>query len=132
MQEEKMQEEKMQEIRKELLDQRERLLVEVRQKRSEAARVQDEGVADPGDASVTEDLRDLLYRLGDSKREQILSIDSALERMERGGYGLCAECGEEINLRRLELQPDTLWCVDCKGLMEKRQAIIEGPDKGKI
>jgi DnaK suppressor protein len=127
-----MQEEKMQEFRKELLDQRERLLVEVRQKRNEAAHVQDEGVADPGDASVTEDLRDLLHLLGDSKREQILSIDSALERMEQGDYGYCAECGEEINLRRLEVQPDTRWCVDCKERIEKRQAAMEGPEKGKI
>jgi DnaK suppressor protein len=127
-----MEEEKLQEFRKELLDQRERLLVEVRQKRSEAAQVQDEGVADPGDASVTEDLRDLLHLLGDSKREQILSIDSALERMEQGGYGICVDCGEEINLRRLEIQPDTRWCVDCKERMEKRQAAMEGPEKGKI
>jgi DnaK suppressor protein len=127
-----MEEEKLQEFRKELLDQRERLLVEVRQKRSEAAQVKDEGVGDPGDASVTEDLRDLLHLLGDSKREQILSIDSALERMEQGGYGICAECGEEINVRRLEIQPDARWCVDCKERMEKRQAAMEGPEKGKI
>lgn len=127
-----MEEEKLKEFRKELLDQRERLLVEVRQKRLEAAQVQDQGVADPGDASVSEDLRDLLHLLGDSKREQILSIDSALERMEQGGYGFCAECGDEISLRRLEIQPDTRWCVECKERMEKRQAALEGPEKGKI
>jgi DnaK suppressor protein len=127
-----MDDERLQGLRKELLDQRERLLVEVRQKRTEAAQILDEGVADPGDASVTEDLRDLLHLLGDSKREQIRSIDSALERMDRGEYGFCAECGTEINLRRLEIQPDTRWCVDCKERMEKRQAALAGPEKGKI
>jgi DnaK suppressor protein len=127
-----MDENKLQEFRKELLDQRERLLIEVRQKRNEASALVDEGVPDPGDASVSEDLRDLLHRLGDNKREQILSIDSALERMAQGDYGSCAECGEEIDIRRLEIQPDTLWCVDCKGRMEQRQAALEGPEKGKI
>jgi DnaK suppressor protein len=127
-----MDEERLLGLRKELLDQRERLLVEVRQKRAEAAQIQDEGVADPGDASVTEDLRDLLHLLGDSKREQIRSIDNALERMDRGEYGVCAECGAGINLRRLEIQPDARWCVDCKERLEKRQAALAGPEKGKI
>jgi DnaK suppressor protein len=127
-----MDEEKLKGFRKELLDMRERLLLEVRQKVSEAAQVGDEGVPDPGDASVSEDLRDLLHRLGDNKREQILSIDRALERMELGDYGICAECGEEIADKRLEIQPDTLWCVDCKGRMEERQAALEGPERGKI
>jgi DnaK suppressor protein len=127
-----MDEEKLQAFRKELLDQRERLLVEVRQKRAEAAEMVDEGVPDPGDASVSEDLRDLLHRLGDNKREQILAIDSALERMDQGDYGYCAECGEEINIKRLEIQPDALWCVDCKGRMEERQANLLGAEKGKI
>lgn len=127
-----MDEKKLQEFRKELLDQRERLLVEVRQKRSEASQLVDEGVPDPGDASVSEDLRDLLLMLGDGKREQILAIDSALERIDDGDYGVCAECGEEISIKRLEIQPDTLWCVDCKERMERREAILEGPEKGKI
>lgn len=40
-------------------------------------------------------------------------IDAALARMDAGGYGLCVECGEEIPVRRLELDPATPCCVQC-------------------
>lgn len=44
---------------------------------------------------------------------QLLRIDSALERLEEGEYGLCANCDEEIPKRRLELDPANPFCVIC-------------------
>lgn len=40
-------------------------------------------------------------------------IDSALVRLERGNYGLCVRCEEEIAPARLEFDPATPLCVDC-------------------
>ncbi len=47
-------------------------------------------------------------RAGELKR-----IAAALARMDEGEYGYCAECGEEIAARRLELDPATPLCVEC-------------------
>jgi RNA polymerase-binding protein DksA len=38
---------------------------------------------------------------------------AALERIEKGTFGCCAECGKEIGRERLEALPYTPYCVDC-------------------
>lgn len=38
-------------------------------------------------------------------------IKAAMDRMRDGTYGLCAECGEEIGLERLEANPAASTCL---------------------
>lgn len=40
-------------------------------------------------------------------------IAAALQRIEEGDYGYCVSCGEEIAVKRLELDPTTAVCIDC-------------------
>ena len=40
-------------------------------------------------------------------------IDAALQRIEDGEFGFCQDCGEEIPLARLNLDPTVLVCVSC-------------------
>lgn len=48
------------------------------------------------------------------KRENELTrIEIALKRMEKGEYGFCSTCGEDIDKKRLELDPSALFCIDC-------------------
>jgi RNA polymerase-binding transcription factor DksA len=35
-----------------------------------------------------------------------------LQRIDRGEYGRCIDCGREIPVARLEAVPWTLYCVD--------------------
>ncbi len=44
----------------------------------------------------------------------VKEIDVALERIEEGTYGLCADCGAEINPERLAFRPNSVRCVQCK------------------
>ncbi len=46
-------------------------------------------------------------------------IESALTRIENGTFGLCLECGEEINPKRLDFDPTFLLCIVCAGAREK-------------
>lgn len=46
---------------------------------------------------------------------ELTRITRALELMEEGEYGYCQSCGNEIPVRRLELDPSSLVCVDCAG-----------------
>ncbi len=41
-------------------------------------------------------------------------LNSALDRIKRGEYGICVECGEFIPKERLEEVPHTQHCVKCK------------------
>ena len=40
-------------------------------------------------------------------------IQSALGRIESGDYGFCIKCDEPIALKRLEVDPAALICIDC-------------------
>lgn len=40
-------------------------------------------------------------------------LETALSRMDQGEYGYCEDCGDEIALRRLELDPAAAKCIDC-------------------
>lgn len=55
-----------------------------------------------------------LARAGKARAErQLKMIEAALTRIENEEYGECAECGEPINPRRLEIDPTTPYCIDC-------------------
>ncbi|MFW2367012.1 MAG: TraR/DksA family transcriptional regulator [Desulforhopalus sp.] len=47
------------------------------------------------------------------REQQLVRIDAALERIEEDEYGYCASCDEEINRRRLDVDPANPFCVDC-------------------
>lgn len=51
---------------------------------------------------------------GKARAEHTLRlISAALQRIEEDEFGYCAECGEEINPKRLEIDPVTLYCIEC-------------------
>ncbi len=127
-----MRKQKIAAIRKQLLARREELLNDFRQKNAEAAELVDQGVPDVGDQSLTAGLQDLLHLLSDSKREEILKIDDALDRIREGTFGFCTVCGQTIAIERLEVRPHTRHCIDCKKQLEKELAEKAGPEKGQL
>jgi len=38
---------------------------------------------------------------------------TALEEMEKGTYGICQNCNEEIDINRLEINPSARTCIKC-------------------
>lgn len=40
-------------------------------------------------------------------------VEAALDRIKQGIYGACEECGSRIPKARLEVLPDTPYCVKC-------------------
>jgi DnaK suppressor protein len=44
----------------------------------------------------------------------VQAIEEALERIERGTYGICRDCGERIAEARLNAIPWTRVCIKCK------------------
>jgi DnaK suppressor protein len=47
-------------------------------------------------------------------------VMEALERIERGAFGLCLECGEAIDGERLDAVPYTPYCIGCEQKAEAR------------
>ncbi len=45
---------------------------------------------------------------------RIAELRHALRRVASGNFGFCANCGGEIDLRRLEVRPASELCVSCQ------------------
>lgn len=52
----------------------------------------------------------------DRRRRQ---IEIALDKLRRGGYGICERCGQAINPERLRARPDAIYCIDCQRRLEQ-------------
>lgn len=57
--------------------------------------------------------QEVLDGLGNEAREELTFINSALQRMDAGTYGLCTACGSEIDARRLAARPHAARCIAC-------------------
>ena len=56
------------------------------------------------------------------KGETLQRVREALERLDAGEYGFCAECGEEIAEGRLRALPFAVRCRDCEEAQEQQFA----------
>ena len=58
-------------------------------------------------------------------------IDAALERLDRGEFGLCADCEEPIPAKRLKVVPWAAYCVPCQDRIDSR-AVAETSEDLKM
>jgi len=56
---------------------------------------------------------------GQRREAMLRNIEAALKRIDDGVYGLCRECEEPINPKRLEFDPTALCCIDCASKSER-------------
>lgn len=73
------------------------------------------------DLGTEGELDDVLESLGERIRNEWLDSWNALQRMDRGTYGLCSNCGKRIHVERLRVLPSTEYCVECAAKLEKGQ-----------
>ncbi|GLI34656.1 TraR/DksA family transcriptional regulator [Desulforhabdus amnigena] len=64
---------------------------------------------------------DFILHMKQRNHQFILEIKQALKRIDSGEFGICEECGDEIGLERLKVQPMTRVCVHCKKEMENAE-----------
>jgi len=50
---------------------------------------------------------------------RLKDIETALKSMDKGEYGLCTRCGNQIEPERLEIKPDATLCVSCQREVER-------------
>jgi len=111
------------EIREILLQMKKDILktLEERVKSSDIASQRE--IGDIFDEADLEQTREFNLLLGTREKQKLEQIESALARMEKGEYGFCEDCGENIPLGRLKAMPFATLCVKCKSERES----MEGP-----
>ncbi len=60
-------------------------------------------------------------------RQEMAKVEHALEKIEKGTYGLCDKCGKPIDPQRLEALPQASVCVNCKALLAKNGKVAPSP-----
>ncbi len=107
------------ETREHLLQLRAEVLAESERAYAASQSLGKDGVPDIGDMSSNSYHQEVLMNLSETQRSRVRDIDAAIERMDKGVYGLCMRCEEEISARRMEVRPFSRYCVDCKAEVEK-------------
>jgi DnaK suppressor protein len=59
--------------------------------------------------------------LSNNAQELLAQVDEALQRLDQGSYGTCANCGREINAERLEALPYATLCITCQSEAERER-----------
>jgi DnaK suppressor protein len=79
---------------------------------------------DTDDALLIDMLTDLDLAVLGHEISELRDIEAALKQIAAGTYGLCADCGQEIDLARLRAQPAARQCLECRTAFEKRRGIV--------
>lgn len=56
---------------------------------------------------------EVLEREGTLGQEEMAKIQAAFDRMDKGEFGFCVTCGDEIAAPRLAIVPHTPFCRKC-------------------
>jgi DnaK suppressor protein len=105
---------------------RKQLLAKQEQIRRMVARSEQDGRE--ADIEITQDLADraansytkeFLFHQSDDNRRILQLIQEALRRAENGSYGLCVECQQDVQTKRLEAVPWARHCIECQEKQEK-------------
>lgn len=71
---------------------------------------------DEGDLSFDNEERAKRYSSLASKKSRLTAISKALEQVRLGDYGYCEDCGDEIGLDRLLINPSASRDVECANI----------------
>ena len=70
-----------------------------------------------------ESFADLIVDVGlaeiDRDLDELRAIDAALLRVADDSYGFCEACDKPIDMKRLNLPPQALRCIDCQTIFER-------------
>lgn len=69
---------------------------------------------------------DSVCALVDLSSSTVYEIDAALEKIERGTYGICEDCQKPIRPDRLEVLPFASLCIECQREKERRRVFEAG------
>lgn len=65
-------------------------------------------------------IQDMSLTLRDRQLETLRNIDAAIERVKSATYGVCSECTNKIESKRLQACPETSLCIRCKEIEEEQ------------
>lgn len=119
MQAKKKSKQKIERIREQLEIKRREILSLYEHDLRAGQRTSDEGAEDLVDRANSAHHREFLLSLSGAERDLLLEIEGAMERVDKGDFGSCVHCDEEISPRRLQAVPWARYCLNCQERSEQ-------------
>lgn len=67
--------------------------------------------------------REAEFAMDEHELAELALIDAALERIARGSYGQCIDCGVDIPAARLQAAPAAARCIACQEKYERSHGL---------
>jgi DnaK suppressor protein len=106
-----------------LLEEKQRIMNNSKNALKHELTLSPDDLPDETDLAASEVNQNLVFKLRDRERQLLSKIDEALGRMDEGQFGICQDCEEPIEPRRLEARPVSTLCIACKEKQEHREKI---------
>ena len=114
-----MNKKKMNQFRSQLESIRSELLGDVEKSNQHLKESEAGQMADISDHAARTYSRQLEGELGEQEWQRLKQVDTAIEKIAEGEYGVCAQCEASIPEARLKVVPYTEFCTQCLSEMEK-------------
>jgi RNA polymerase-binding transcription factor len=105
--------------KKKLVARREELLRGIARTEQEGREADEDPTVDLADKAANSYTKEFLFGQTHNDRSLLQLVDAALERIREETFGECTSCHEELQQKRLEAVPWTLYCVSCQEKKEQ-------------
>ena len=112
---------KIKETRRRLTSEYENLIQSMNRNRLAAEEIKLEKTEDEGDLAMISHETAVIYNLHEGGFARLRSIQKAMNAIDRGRYGECVRCGNNINEKRLQAIPWATSCIQCQQEAEAEQ-----------
>jgi DnaK suppressor protein len=107
--------------KKKLVTRREELMKTIARTEEEGRQADDDPTVDLADKAANSYTKEFLFGMTNTDRVILNQIEAALKRINNDDYGVCANCQEELQQKRLEAVPWAKHCISCQEKAEKGQ-----------
>jgi len=124
---------KIEATRRRLSSEYENLIKSINRNRLTAEQIKLENTEDECDLATISRFRLIEYHLHESDFQRLRFIQEAMKALDRGQYGDCVRCGNDINEKRLMAVPWATLCILCQEETEKDRnssdLVTAGPEE---
>lgn len=114
-------EEELNEFTELLGEEKRRLLDKAKHTLDNEIELSKDDLADEADLANAIMDQGMSLKLRGRERTLMDKIDKALSRIDNGSFGICAVCGDDIEVKRLKARPVTTMCFSCKEEQELKE-----------
>jgi DnaK suppressor protein len=100
--------------RKKLETRRDELVKAINRTEQQGREADDDPTVDLADKAANSYTKEFLFGQTHADRSTLQLVEEALDRIRKGTFGLCVQCEEEFQQKRLEAVPWTRYCLSCQ------------------